>query len=222
MKRQERSQLIDRFESLPEEKKNRILSAAIEEFAVNGYDKASTNSIVKKAEISKGILFHYFGSKKNLFLYIFDYSMTHLMDIYYSVKENQPKDIFERIMWISIRKAEINNKEPLMSKLVFSAISNMPESLKEEITERYNIYYAKEMPQFFGDIDTSKFRKEIDAQKAIELIMMCTDGISNKYLQKYKNTSIDEVFNDVEKIIDECNEYMQILKLGIYRSVEEK
>ena len=214
--------MINRFEILPEEKKKRILDATIEEFAVNGYDKASTNSIVKKADISKGILFHYFGSKKNLFLYIFDYCMNNLIDKYYSVKEIQPKDIFERIMWNSIRKIKITQEEPLMNRLVFSAISNMPESLKQELTERYNTYYAKEMPRFFEDIDTSKFRKDIDSQKAIELIMMCMDSISNKYLQKYKSISVDEVFNDVEKIMDECNEYMKILKFGIYSGIEGK
>nr|WP_207725840.1 TetR/AcrR family transcriptional regulator [Clostridium sp. DJ247] len=214
--------MIDKFESLPEEKKKRILNACIEEFALNGYDKASTNSIVKKADISKGILFHYFGNKKNLFLYIFDYCMNHLIDKYYSVKETEPKDIFERIMWISILKIKIFHEEPLMNRLVFSAISNMWESLKPEITERYNTYYAKHMPEFFRDIDTSKFRKEIDTQKAIELIMMCTDGISNKYLQKYKNKPVDEVFNDVEKIVEEYNEYMDVLKFGIYGETEGK
>lgn len=213
---------MDRFESLSEEKKKRILDAAIEEFATNGYDKASTNSIVKKADISKGILFHYFKSKKNLFIYIFDYCMTHLVNKYYSAKEPEPKDIFERFMWISIRKMKITQEEPLMNKLVFSAISNMPESLKPELTEKYNTYYAKEMPRFFEGIDTSKFRKEIDSEKAIELIMMCMDSISNKYLQKYKNTPVDEVFNDVEKIMAECNEYMEILKFGIYNEIEEK
>jgi len=213
---------MEKFQGLPEEKKKRILDAAIEEFAINGYDKASTNSIVKKADISKGILFHYFGSKKNLFLYIFDYCMTNLIDKYYSVKEIQPKDIFERIMWNSIRKIKITQEEPLMNRLVFLAISNMPESLKQELTERYNTYYAKEIPRFFEDIDTSKFRKDIDKQKAIELIMMCMDGISNKYLQKYKKIYVDEVFNDVEKIMDECNEYMEILKFGIYGGIEGK
>lgn len=208
--------MIDKFESLPEEKKNRILDACIEEFALKGYDKASTNSIVKKADISKGILFHYFGNKKNLFLYVFDYCMDHLINRYYAVKKEEPKDIFERIMWISIIKIKITQEEPLKNRLVFSAISNMPESLKQEITERYNKYYVKHMPQFFGDIDISKFKKEIDPQKAIELMMMCMDGISKKYLEKYKNRPVDEVFNDVENIIKEFNEYMDILKFGMY------
>jgi len=212
--------LIDRFENLPEEKKKRIIDVVIKEFAVNGYDKASTNSIVKKANISKGILFHYFQSKKNLFLYIFDYCLVNLTDKYYSVKETDPRDIFERFIWISIRKIKIIQEEPLMNKLVFSAISNMPELLKLELTERYSKYYEEHMPKFFEDIDTSRFRKEIDKQKAIELVMMCMDSISNKYLQKYKNISVDEVFNDVEKIMAECNEYMDILKFGIYENIK--
>ena len=78
------------------------------------------------------------------------------------------------------------------------------------------------MPRFFEGVDTSRFRKEIDSEKAIELIMMCMDSISNKYLQKYKNISVDEVFNDVERIMNECNEYMEILKFGIYRQIEDK
>lgn len=71
------------------------------------------------------------------------------------------------------------------------------------------------MPQFSKDTDTSKFRKDIDSQKAVELIMMCADEISNRYLQKYKNRPVDEVFNDAEKIMKDLNECMDILKFGI-------
>lgn len=208
--------MINRFESLIEEKKQRILNAAIEEFAVKGYDKASTNSIIKSAEISKGILFHYFGNKKTLFLYIFDYCMEKLTDDYFAQNKNAPNDIFVKILWTGIRKIKIMNEEPLMYKLVFSAISNMPESLKQELTERYNLHYSKYMPDFFQGIDTSNFRKDIDKQKAIELIMMCMDGISNKYLQKYKDKPIDNIADYVDGIMEEYNEYMDILKYGIY------
>lgn len=50
--------------------------------------------------------------------------------------------------------------------------------------------------------------------------MMCMDGIFNKYLQKYKNIDIDEVFNNVEEIMEDFNQYMKILKFAIYN--EEK
>ena len=214
--------MMNKFENLQEEKKKKILDVVIEEFAVKGYDKASTNSIVNKAGISKGILFHYFGNKKNLFLYTFDYCITNLIDKYYSLKEVESEDIFERFMRISIRKMKIIQEEPVMNKLVFSAISNMPESLEQELTERYNTYCSKYLPEFFEKIDTSKFRKEIDSQKAIELVMLCMDGLSSKYIQKYKNIPVDEVFNNIEEIMEDFNKYLEIFKFGIYEKTEGK
>ena len=41
--------------------KEKILNVAIAEFAQNGYKAASTNIICKKANISKGLLYHYYN-----------------------------------------------------------------------------------------------------------------------------------------------------------------
>ena len=60
----------DSFMKLPEERKAQILQIATEEFVRCGYAGASTNTITRRAVISKGILFHYFGSKKELYLYM--------------------------------------------------------------------------------------------------------------------------------------------------------
>lgn len=204
------------FESLPEEKRKKIIDACIEEFALNGYEKGSTNSIVKKADISKGLLFYYFGNKKNLFLYIFDYSVEYLLNKYYAVKCDEPSDLFERLVWLSMLKMRMTYEEPLMSKMLFTAIVNMPKALEKDLTERYNTLYAKNMPVILKDVDTSKFRKGIEPQKAIELIMLCLDGLSNKYINMYKNRSADEIFNDMEKLVDEFNKYIEIIKYGVY------
>ena len=59
------------FLSINKEKQVRIINACLAEFAANGYDKASTNSIVMKANIS-GILFHYFSNKKRLYIFLYE------------------------------------------------------------------------------------------------------------------------------------------------------
>jgi AcrR family transcriptional regulator len=56
-----------RFERLPEEKKERILEAAAQEFAVHGFDGASLNQILERAEISKGAAYYYFDDKADFF-----------------------------------------------------------------------------------------------------------------------------------------------------------
>jgi len=60
--------LTELFNRIPEQKRNRILQAAIQEFASYGYENANTNKIAKQANISVGSLFQYFENKEDLFL----------------------------------------------------------------------------------------------------------------------------------------------------------
>jgi TetR/AcrR family transcriptional regulator len=65
--------MLSTFAQLKTEKQQRIINAAWEEFSQKGFELASTNQIVKKAKIGKGMLFHYFNNKKELFLFLCDY-----------------------------------------------------------------------------------------------------------------------------------------------------
>ena len=47
-------------------KKERILEAALELFAKQGFAATSTNAIAKKAKVSEGLLFKHFGNKQGL------------------------------------------------------------------------------------------------------------------------------------------------------------
>lgn len=202
--------------NLDDEKRKRIINACIEEFANKGYDNASTNSIVEKANISKGLLFYYFGNKKNLFLYTFDYCIEYLLNKYFNEMNYKTEDLFERLIWLSLQKMKMICEEPLMVKMLSTAIINMPKALDKELSQRYNELYTKNISSILKNIDTSKFRKDIETKKAIEFIMLCIDGLSNKYMNIYKSRPIDELLNDIEKLMDEFKIYIEIIKYGIY------
>lgn len=65
----------DKFFDLKKEKQDRMINAALKIFSMRGYQYASTDDIVREAGISKGLLFHYFGSKLGLYSFIYDYSV---------------------------------------------------------------------------------------------------------------------------------------------------
>ena len=48
----------NKFFDLKKEKQDRMINAALKVFAIYGFNKASTDDIVKEAGISKGLLFH--------------------------------------------------------------------------------------------------------------------------------------------------------------------
>jgi len=208
--------LYTNFENLPEEKKKRIIDACMEEFARNGYDKASTNNIVKKAGISKGAIFHYFGNKKNLYLYILDYVISYMTKRLYDIIGTPSADVFERIMNTGLAKIRLVYEEPLMYEIFYMAFISTPEELKEEIQKRYNKIYAENVPAFIENIDMSRFRKDINPAKALETIMLFIDALSNKYINIYRNKSANEVLMEMDKLVEEYKEYFEILKRGLY------
>ena len=59
------------FFNLPEEKKDKIIAVAIDEFAQNHYEKVTINKIVERAEIPKGSFYQYFENKDDLYIFLF-------------------------------------------------------------------------------------------------------------------------------------------------------
>lgn len=60
----------ERFLNLPQEKRQRILSAAMEEFTRVPYDEVSINRIICGAHIPRGSFYQYFEGKKDLLDFI--------------------------------------------------------------------------------------------------------------------------------------------------------
>ena len=56
-----------------------MINASLKIFALQGYRHASTDDIVREAGISKGLLFHYFGSKIGVYKFVYDYSVRYMM-----------------------------------------------------------------------------------------------------------------------------------------------
>jgi len=55
-----------------EETRAHILEAAVKQFSVNGYNKASVDDICEQAGISKGAFYHHFAAKQDVFLALLD------------------------------------------------------------------------------------------------------------------------------------------------------
>ena len=68
-----------RFDNLEEEKQEEIIREAGEEFAQQGYERASLNAIIEKAGISKGSLYYYFENKEDLFSTVVEQASMKLM-----------------------------------------------------------------------------------------------------------------------------------------------
>ena len=207
--------MYSNFENLSEERKKIILDACIHEFAENGYEKASTNTIVKDAGISKGILFHYFKNKRGLFLYVVDYCIRTLVDEYNKYPLKETGDIFKRLSELSVIKLRLTHANPKLSKIMMGALGNSPEDIRLEVEERYSQLSSEYMPEIFKGIDYSKFRNGVNPSKAIEILMLFLEALGDKYMKNYQGKE-QELLQNYDKLMEEYNEYMEILMYGMY------
>ena len=71
---------LETFHHLPPYKQKTIIDKSIELFSKASFADVSTDLITQEAGISKGLLFHYFGSKKNFYLYLLEYAIKLLTE----------------------------------------------------------------------------------------------------------------------------------------------
>ncbi len=206
---------------MPGEKMKAVLDASIREFAANGFEKASTNRIIREAGISKGLLFHYFGSKKNLYLYTLDACVEYYLK-YFSdhVKQLSP-DLLERITEIYTVKVKMFLETPLMYRIVASTFTDTPPKLKTEVEMRRQRIFSDSLPLFLGGIDRSLFRDNIDQDKAVELVLTSMEALSQKHLIACRKAA-DRGLNELSELFGELREYIDLLKYGIYKKPEKK
>ena len=208
--------MYEAFEKLPDEKREKILQTCMEVFAEKGFEGASTNDIVKKAGISKGILFHYFGNKKNIYLYVLDKTLDRVMEKFNAGYRMAPPDLFERITITGMLKLKLALEEPLVYKLIYVTFINTPQSLLEDVQGIYKKLYDLALPMLFNGLDLSKIRSGVDPNKAIEVVLLFMEGLQAKYMETYKNMSADQVLLLMDQLVEDSRAYMEILKEGIY------
>ena len=86
------------FLRLPEEKRDRILNAAWDEFTTVSFAKASVNRIIQAAGIPRGSFYQYFEDKSDLFHYLMKQIHDQLTEGYQQVLARADGNLFRSIL----------------------------------------------------------------------------------------------------------------------------
>lgn len=115
----------------PEKKKNDILRASVAEFAEYGYEQANTNRICAAADVSKGLIFHYFGSKQQLFLGALGLCAQDILAHFTPLKAGDDGFISGLLRYYRYR-AEFFSQHPWYYKMLMQAMGSAPQELRAE------------------------------------------------------------------------------------------
>lgn len=209
--------MFAKFMNLENEKQDSILNAALKEFAQKGYKNASTNEIVKEANISKGLLFHYFYNKKSLFLFLYDYSKDIFLNEFYSKLNYDETDIIKRWRQIALLKIDLIQKHPDLYDFLIASATDDSTEIKYELEDKNKSIFEDGYKRLLENIDTSGFKEGLNIKRVSEIIIWVVQGFGNRELERFKHNSVYKSNYDLNAIMTEFDEYIDLLKKAFYK-----
>ena len=164
------------FFNLPQEKRQTIMNAAIEEFAEYGLENASTNRIVKNSGIAKGSFYQYFEDKQDVFMHLLDLIEKEEIE-FFKVQHppDQNMDVFHYYRWMVKKGMEFGLAHPRAIQAAWRVL------LGEGFYYGKNLasYRQKTTQALTMMINQAMERGEVDPSVDVELAVMIMETWSN-------------------------------------------
>ena len=182
---------FDVFHALEPEKKKRIIDAALTEFAEKGFKRASTNTIANVAQIGKGMLFYYFGSKEELFDFLCEYTIEFAKSIYLARFKLDTGDFLERYKKLTEIKRAVMVEYPLPIAFFESFYKEGNEEYLAKHIKHTSALREKIVGIMNEGIDYSLFRDDIDGKSAVKYVKWLFDAYQNDVTERFKRGEVN-------------------------------
>lgn len=159
-------------------------------------------------------MFHYFNNKKDLYIYLIDYSIQIIEKLYDKIDFDET-DLFKRIEKVGLKKLHIQQEYPQVFDFLVAAMQEESTEVSYIIHQKIDPLYEEGTEKLYKNIDYSKFREGIDVEKAINILTWTMYGFGEKGLRELKTFNNLEDFG--EHYLQEWKQYTAILKYSFYK-----
>lgn len=203
----------------PTDKLDAVLQAGLDEFSRRSFADANTETITQAAGISKGLLFHYFGSKKAFYLFCLQTALERLMA---ETPAPESDDFFEILFFVMDEKIRLCRDFPketlfvnLAARDAAAGISAEKQALFSQYTARTAAVSRRVLSRAIGTLPL----KDPSDPKLLDALMLYIHAINQNYLLRYRETP-ELFFEHAPKIQREMRTYIHFMLDGIVRKGE--
>lgn len=177
----------EQFELLRKESKRKILEAALEVFAREGYHSSTVSSIAKTAGISQGLLYNYFKSKEDVLNELMIGMMDALMCEFIPINPKEKVKRKDIVNFINVG-IDLVLKDPKFWKLYFSVFVQ-PDVLSIVMDKMMKMAkpYLRRITDYFGE------RGEEDPVTMMRYFSAVMDGIQMHCMIDPKTFPVEKV-----------------------------
>lgn len=190
------------------DKHTRLMNAAAACFARCGYKKTSVDEIVRAAGVSKGLFYHYYAGKKQIYLALYDAYAALLKRALREQIDLGQTDFIERLKQISRIKLGFAERYPSLWDFMAAAYYETHPDIAPAIQEKNAALVEAGYTGSAANIDWTKLRGGLSPQQAVQLVLWLADGfmLQQSREEKTLNRAACEQF-------DAC---LDLLRDGLY------
>lgn len=166
----------EKFFRLPQEKQQAILNAGYRVFSQNSYKKSPMSEIAAEAGISKGLLFHYFRNKRELYLYLWDHCAQVTIKAMEEFGCYGGEDLFESMLQGVKAKVSIIRQCPHMAMFTIRAFYEKDPEVCAAVQESYHKYFNFKTDRTLLNLDPSQFVEGLDIQMMYQDMYWASEG----------------------------------------------
>ncbi|MFS1664688.1 TetR/AcrR family transcriptional regulator [Streptococcus sp. zg-JUN1979] len=192
-------------------RREKIISAALSQFAQKGYADFVINDLCKVDGISKGVLYHNFSGKTDLYLTCVQESFEKALAMFLGEEGEIPSlaDYMER-------RHRFYQQYPEHSHVFFEAIIATPKGLEADIAPQKAIFLDLNEQVCQKLLSESKLKEPIDEKRAMSYLRLIQEMFRSYYLTVSSDSSLTELVSGYE------HQLSQVLDMMIYGILEEK
>lgn len=200
---------MEKFLALPREKQNAILDAGLKAFGKMGYRKTSVNDIALAAGVSKAMLFHYFGSKKNMYLYLLSFAYETFTHALQTNRGITAPDFFDRILASMKIKLGVLKQHPSIFQFLFSVYTETDPDVQAELKEflKQSLSFRDEL--VFTELDRGKFKDTVQPELVLRILVGYSKGCIGN------NSMLSP--SAMDAILDEMTTILSMMKANFYK-----
>ncbi len=188
---------------LTEEKRRRIIDAALEEFGKHDYKQASTDDIAAKAGVSKGLLFYYYKNKLSLYLACYRYAIGLAVKYTRPLLIEKGGDFFEVMERGAQIKLELVRQSPYLMDFCLRAWFSENEAVSGAVQKLIGRDTDAIYRRFFKSIDRSKFKDGVDPMKTLNMLMWMADGYMSEKRRLGQPLDVEAIMAEYRRWADQ-------------------
>lgn len=193
---------LSNFKKISHEKQKTVINAGFLCFGQNGYDKASVADIARAAGISKASLFQYFGTKRDMYLFLYDFAGK-------EVSRRIPQgtdDYFECAQLYVKSLAEMSKDYPNLFDFLVLQTQRKDFSEVEGLLELADEVCSFNVDTLYANVDWSRFRESFDKDTVTKLFNWLSAGCISQLSR----------IMEPEQVFDELLRCLRLLKTALY------